>query len=91
MGVVGDFFSFAMASSFLSFHRTCRQGFERKFITLAAEAADHTLRRGRNVAVVAKRLALVDVRQMDLDYRDAGGLQRVVQRQRGVGVGSRID
>ena len=40
--------------------------------------------------VVPERLALVDVRDMDLDHRAFIGIQRIQDRNRGVGIGPRI-
>ncbi len=63
---------------------------ESEFIPLPAESADDAVRHRRNIAVVAKRLALVDVRQMHFDDWQAASLQRVVHCHRRVRITSRV-
>ena len=64
---------------------------ERQFIAVSAEAADDAQRHRRDVAVVAERLTLVDVGEMHLDDRRFRRLERIVQRNRGVGIGGGIE
>ena len=58
---------------------------------MGAEAADHALRGRRDVGGVPERLAPEDVRQVQLDHRQLGGVQGVEDRDRGVGVGAGVD
>ena len=59
--------------------------FERQFVSLRAQAADHAARREAHIGMVAEALAAKDVRQMHLDHRQTGGGERVEHGDRGMG------
>ena len=58
---------------------------QRQLVALGAEAGDDAVGAERYVGVVAEGLALVDVGDVHLDDREFEGIQRVKDRQRGVG------
>ncbi len=54
------------------------------------ETANHAFRYGRNKRVMAEALAGDNVGKMHLDDRNAGAAQRVVDRDRSMGVGAGV-
>src|SRR6476620_12131811 len=62
-----------------------RKTAQRQRIPLSAEPGDHAIGAKRDVGAVAKLLALVDVRDVDLDDRRLEGIERVEDRNRGMG------
>ena len=60
-------------------------------VALCAEAADLADAPRRGDRAVAKLFAGVDVRQVDLDRGHAAGVDRVANRDAGVGVAARVD
>src|SRR5579864_1966872 len=66
----------------------CLEGQE---VPLAAEAGDHADRSRTYIGVMPEGFTLVDVGKMHFDCRQFGGVQRVEQGHRGVGIGPGID
>jgi len=58
---------------------------------MRAETANHPLGRLADVGLVAKRVALVDVGQMNLDHGQFRRLQRIENGDRGMAVGRGIN
>ena len=50
---------------------------QRQLIAFGTAAHDHSIRPLRDVGVMAKRLALVNVGDVDLDHRPVKGVQRI--------------
>ena len=67
------------------------QRLQGQFVAQGAQAADHAQAGRRGQALVAEVLAAVDVREVDLDTRQAGGGDGVADRDARVRVGRRID
>jgi len=68
-----------------------RDAAQRQFVSLHAETRHYAIGADRYVRMMSKRLALVDVRDMDLEYRAGAGVESIEDRDRGMGEGGRID
>src|SRR5262245_3477494 len=66
-------------------------GLERQNVGMRSEATDNSLHRRCRPRLVAKLLAGVNVRKMQLDDRLSYGADGVVQRDRRVAIGARIE
>src|SRR4029077_6652678 len=60
-------------------------------ISIRPQAADHGLRRSRNLGMAVKLIPRVNVRDMNFDDRSFECLQRVDKGDRGERIGCRID
>ena len=67
------------------------QGVQPQAIAVSPKATDLPHRHRRNVGVVAKGFAPMDIAEMNLYGRQAYGCDRVSDRHAGVGVGPRVD
>src|SRR6478735_5965557 len=86
----------AVKSEFLGGRRLVLDGeggdaAERQLVALHAAADDDAVGAERDEGVVAEGLALVDVRDMHLDHGAFEGVERVQDRDRGMGEGAGID
>ena len=58
---------------------------------MAAESGDHADRGRADIGVMTEAFTLVDIAEVHFDHRQFGGVQRIEQGDRGVGIGAGID